>query len=230
MTKSWICSTVLLVTFAAEGFAAHAQTDVAASLYGAFSGLTNSNGTVSPSNAAGGLLEVRHIKNPLVGFEATYSYNRSNQSDSSLVVVPCPPVSTSCGSTATQAAISANAHEFTGDWLASVKISNLRPFALAGGGVLVDVPTSGSVPTTTVFCESGSTTCTTTTTSTPTGTETKAVFVYGAGVDWGLLPHLGLRLQYRDNLYKMPALLNTFTSVNAFTNTAEPTIGVYFRF
>jgi hypothetical protein len=53
---------------------------VAASLYGAFNGTTTGNNTVqSPSNAAGGLLEVRHIKHPWLGYEGTYSINRANQ-------------------------------------------------------------------------------------------------------------------------------------------------------
>jgi opacity protein-like surface antigen len=187
--------------------AALAQTDVAASLYGAFNGTSNGNGTKqSPSNAAGGLIEVRHIRNPLVGYEGTYSFNRANQTYSFTIPPLCPAGTGPCG---LPAAISANAHELTGDWVASLKIENLRPFALAGGGILFDAPVSG---------QSG------------TSTTTKPVFVYGAGLDWGLLPHIGLRLQYRGNLYKAPDLTTLFTSTDAFTHTAEPMIGVYFRF
>jgi hypothetical protein len=57
----------------------------------------------------------------------------------------------------------------------------------------------------------------------------KPVFVYGAGLDWGLIPHLGVRLQYRGNLYKAPELTTVFTSSGAFVHTAEPVIGVYLR-
>ena len=61
----------LLVGLAALSSAmARAQTDVALSLYGAFNGTTNGNGTVqSPSNSAGGIVELRHISNPIVGYE-----------------------------------------------------------------------------------------------------------------------------------------------------------------
>src|SRR5579863_6581038 len=100
--------------------AAHAQTDMALSLYGAFHGTTNGNGTIqSPSNSAGGMIELRHIRNPLIGYEATYSYNRANQVYSSNIATgtcvvgvtpPCPP----------PAPVSANAHEISGDWVASV--------------------------------------------------------------------------------------------------------------
>jgi opacity protein-like surface antigen len=184
--------------------AIHAQTDVAASVYGAFNGATNGNGVAeSPSNSAGGLVELRHIHNPLVGWEATYSYNRANQ-----VFTRACGANVTCVPT-TPAAVKANAHEITGDWVASVHISNLRPFALLGIGLLLNEPVSGQ------------------TNATSTGT---AVYVYGAGLDWGLLPHLGLRFQYRGNLYKAPDVSRLYTSTSAFTHTAEPVLGAYFRF
>jgi opacity protein-like surface antigen len=182
---------------------AHGQTDVALSLYGAFSGSTNGNGTVqSPSNAAGGLVELRHISNPLMGYDVTYSYNRDNQTYKNSAALPCP--TNGC----TVAAVSANAHQLGGDWVVSLHAANVRPFALAGVGVLFNEPVN----------------------SQNTSSSTKPVFIYGAGLDWGLVPHLGLRLQYRGNLYKAPALSNVFTSTGAFVHTAEPMIGGYFRF
>ena len=203
----WIRTAFLLVGIAALcGAQGYAQTDVALSLYGAFSGTTTANGvTQSPSNAAGGLLEVRHISHPWLGYEGTYSFNRANQTYRYTSPPSCPAGSTgTCG----LEAVSANAHEVTGDWIASVKIANLRPFALAGGGLLLDEPSSGQSTT----------------------SNTKPVFVYGAGLDWGLLPHIGLRFQYRGNLYKAPDLTSLFTSTGRFTHTAEPMIGAYLRF
>lgn len=183
--------------------AAHAQTDVALSLYGAFSGTTNGNGTIqSPANSAGGIIELRHISNPIVGYEATYSYNRDNQTyRSNCTGVTCTTIA--------PVTVSANGHEFTGDWIASVHVAMLRPFALAGVGLLFNQP-SGS--------------------QTNTNSETKPAFIYGAGLDWAVFPHLGLRFQYRGNLYKAPDLTKLFTSTNAFTHTAEPMIGAYLRF
>lgn len=194
-----LCAGVLV----AGALSMQAQTDVALSLYGAFHGTTNGNGTVqSPANSAGGMIELRHISNPLVGWEATYSYNRDNQRYSSACA------GATCTAIAPQS-VSANAHEVTGDWIVSVHIANLRPFALAGVGLLFNQPT-GNVSSTT--------------------SQTKPVFVYGAGLDWGVFPHLGLRFQYRGNLYKAPDLTRLYTSTNAFTHTSEPMIGAYFRF
>ena len=199
-TSCWfaLLGLMSLALFAAP---ARAQTDVALSVYGAFNGSTNGNDVQqSPSNSAGAMLELRHISNPLVGYDITYSYNRDNQSYFS----PIP-----CAACDPWVAVSANAHELTGDWVVSVKLANLRPFGLGGVGLLLNEPVSGQ---------------------SNTQSSTKAVFVYGAGVDWGLLPHLGLRLQYRGNLYKAPDLTKVYTSTGAFTHSAEPMIGAYFRF
>ncbi len=182
MRTKWMQRAYLIMGLAAlASLAANAQTDVAASLYGAFTGTTTGNNVAqSPSNAAGGLLEVRHIAHPWFGYEGTYAFNRANQTYTGTLL--CPGVG--CPLSA-KTPVSANAHEVTGDLVASLKITNFRPFALAGVGLLMDAPSSGQAST---------------------STTTKAVFVYGAGLDWGLLPHIGLRLQYRGNLYKAPDL------------------------
>lgn len=185
-----------LAVVAAFSARAHAQqTTVAVSLYGAYNGRTSGNGTIqSPSNQAGGLFELRYIANPLVGFELNYSYNRANQSYS---------IPTSLNS------VKANANEFGADWVVSFPFLSLRPFALAGAGLIDFKPVNGQQ-----------------------GVSSKArpVFVYGAGLDWGILPHFGLRAQYRGNLYHAPDLLKVARSTDSFTRTAEPMIGAYFKF
>ena len=225
MQTRWMQRAFLLVGAAALASAvACSQTDIAGSVYGAFNG-TTTNGVVSqsPSNAAGALLEVRHISKPYFGFEGTYAYSRANQGYS---LSPLPTACPTSGCSITVASISANAHEVTADYLASVKIklTGFRIFALTGGGLLLDVPDNGHVS----VCSSGSSGSSGCVTSN-TSTSTKPVFVYGGGLDWGFLPHIGLRLQYRSNLYKAPDLTNLFTSTSAFTHTSEPMIGVYFR-
>ena len=213
MHTKWICAAFVTIALVGLNKAAGAQveavsavekTDVALSIYGAFSGTTTGDGVEqSPANAAGGIVEVRHIDNPIVGFEGTYSFNRANQKYTPQMIT----CGITCG-TVTPATVSADAHEITGDWVASLHLANLRPFALAGGGLLFNEPVSGQANT---------------------SSSTKPVFVYGAGLDWGLLPHLGLRLQYRGNLYKAPDLTTLYGSTGAFTHTAEPMIGIYLR-
>jgi opacity protein-like surface antigen len=194
-----------LLLLAFSGTAACAQTDIALNLYGAFSSTATAqlDAQDRPSNSAGGMLELRHIRSPFVGFEATYSFNRANQVYTFLALCPagaCP---------VSPVAVSANAHEITGDWVFSARTGRLRPFALAGAGLLLTEPTSGQSYT------EGSNT---------------AVYVYGAGLDWRLRPHLGFRLQYRGNVYKAPDLSLEFSGPDAYLHTAEPMIGVWYSF
>ena len=130
--------------------------------------------------------------------------------------------------TVSTAAIADNAHEVTGDWVVSLHGANLRPFALAGGGLLLNVPSGGTVTTTT--CGSINPLC--------------SPEHYGCRCNQhlnrrrlclrgrpglGIVAAHGLRFQYRGNLYKAPAIANAFSSTNAFTHNAEPVIGIYFR-
>uniref|UniRef100_E6QHL2 Outer membrane protein beta-barrel domain-containing protein n=1 Tax=mine drainage metagenome TaxID=410659 RepID=E6QHL2_9ZZZZ len=203
--------------------ASAAQTDVALSAYGALNTTTNtSNGlTQTPADSIGGMIELRHISSPWFGFEATYSLNRANQSYSDPIACPganCPlsPYATS---------VSANAHEITGDWIFSLKTKRFRPFAVLGAGVILDVPTKG-----TVYSYSLAANPAFQSTPAPISSSTKPVLVLGFGMDWDLFPHLGLRLQYRDNLYTAPALTTAIGSTNALSQTQEPLFGAYYRF
>jgi len=194
---------------AVASVAAHAQTDVALSLYGTFNASTSYNIGLEHQNqadAAGGLFEIRHISNPLVGYEATYSFNRANQV---YTYTGTTPVGTVPGPFLGAFAVSSNAHEITGDWLFSFPAGRLRPFALVGVGLLLNQPVSGQSQTT---------------------SSNEPVYVYGAGLDFRLGPHLGLRFQYRGNVYKAPEITTAFGSNGAFTHTAEPMIGAYFKF
>ncbi|MGC2299973.1 MAG: outer membrane beta-barrel protein, partial [Acidobacteriaceae bacterium] len=198
---------------------------IALSGYGAFSGTTNGNGTQqSPANQAGGLFELRHISNPILGFEATYSFNRADQTYSNQFYPPVNVCPAPCGPFTEKLKVPANAHEITADWTPSLHIANLRPFGVLGLGVLLNVPSGNQTLTT-----SNGSGSSTSTSSTGASTTTTPVYVYGAGLDWGLLPHIGLRLQYRGNLYKAPDLSTLYSSTGAFTHTAEPMIGIYFR-
>ena len=202
MNKSefWNCC-FAIVCMVVCGATVRAQTSVGVSVYGAFSGTTTGNNVQqSPSNAAGGMIELRHISNPILGYEATYSYNRANQSYR-CTTNNCPVIS--------PVTVPANAHEVTVDWVPSIHVAPLRPFGVLGIGLLLNQPAGNTANTT---------------------TSAQAVYVYGAGLDWGVLPHLGLRFQYRGNLYKSPDLTKLYTSVDRFRHTSEPMIGAYFSF
>jgi hypothetical protein len=199
-----------------RGFAqANARNDVALSLQGAFSNSAtpgNSNFyRQNPAASVGGLVEFRHISKPLLGWEATYSFRRANELYDELVY---EPVGSSCGNTVCPAptyAVSANAQQFTADWVASGHIRSFRPFVLLGAGLLLTRPLSG---------QSG------------TASSSQAAVDYGAGIDWRLAPRIGLRLQYRGDLYKAPGIVppNNTSPNTGFMHTSEPAIGMYYRF
>lgn len=192
----------ILAVVAITGSAcASAQTDIGLSLYGAFSGAVDENGVKeSPAASAGGIFELRHIANPILGFEGTYAYNRANRNY--VCSVSCDNINFGT--------IKADAHEITVDWIPSVHVLNLRPFGVLGVGALIHVP-QGSEP------------------EIATKTGTQVVYVYGAGLDVTLIPHFGLRLQYRGNLYKPPDVTDLFTSADKFTHTAQPMAGIFIR-
>lgn len=224
---------------------AAAQTTIAASFYGAYRSATSyRNATIqneeSPSVASGVLLEVRHIKNSLIGYEATYSYNPANEVYSYVNdAAACPAGAASSSATCVYseaASIHAVAHEFTGDWIFSFKHGNLRPFAIMGAGLLVDTPTEGRIPNNasllscigsgatqqcTFILESG---------TAFTQIDMKPLFVYGGGWDWSLTRHLGFRFQYRGIVHKGPALSTSFPATGQLTQDVEPMIGVYYKF
>jgi hypothetical protein len=211
----------LVIFFALLGGVAEGQTDVALSLYGAFNGTVNGNGvTQTPSNQAGFLAELHHQSNPLVGYELTYSWNRADQRYSEGTAycgLPCgaPPPPNYVED------VPASAHEVTADWQVSLHVLNLRPFLLAGGGVIFHQPSGNAV----IVSAGGIGDAVNTTKNSTAG-----VLVYGGGVDVGLLPHLGLRAQYRGNVYSAPQLATAYSSTGAFFHSSEPMIGAYFKF
>lgn len=167
------------------------NTDANLSFYGAFTGTSEGNGTIqSPSNQAGGMIGVRHISSPLIGYQINYSFNRADQSYNLSLV-------------------KADAHQLDADWVISIPVLSLRAFALAGIGALYFRPDNGQPGT---------------------ASQVKPVYVYGGGLDWTVVPHIGLRGQFRGDLYHAPDLLDAASSTRAFANTSEPMIGAYFRF
>ncbi len=216
--KALACLVSLLALVAIHTGSAQAQkqTDVALSVFDASGGgLTAAYGGDNHqqlNNGAGGLFELRQIHNSFIGYEVTYSFNHASQ----VWYGPLPfcPVGFGTCSPPPPESVSANAHEITGDWLVSIRKKNLRPFALIGAGVLLTEPTT-SEPTNGSRGTMGS---------------QNMVYVYGVGLDWQILPRLGLRAQFRGNVHKVPDIAAAFNSPSFYTQTVEPAIGVYYKF
>lgn len=188
--------------------------DIGVNFLGALNGsLTTGNPAQPiPTNTVGGMIEFRFLIHSLVGFEGSYSYRQPNQA--ALVCPflpagsppePCPQVSAPPSSTLVQ--------QITGDWIFSKQTPRFTYFALAGlGGIFTSALTGGN------------------------GTTDNLAYEYGGGVDWKLKPRLGVRLQYRGDINKVPDISSLsainavpYTSGNGWMHTAEPMIGVYYR-
>ena len=110
--------------------------------------------------------------------------------------------------------VQSNIHQFTGS--AVVKLpgfGRIQPYALAGGGALVFDPTGnagGSFAGATL--------------------QTKGAFVYGAGADYAFTRHISFRAEYRGYVYKAPSFGLASLNTDGWTNIAQPSAGIVFRF
>lgn len=179
------------------------ETDAGVSFYRTFTSSTSGKGTLqTPSNGYGAMVEARHIESPLVGYELTYSFNQANQR-----LEPAPgKCGYLCSNTPVTVATDANLVGL--DWIASMKRGNISPFAVGGMGFFIAAPTQNIPGYNTVV---------------------RIMYTAGAGVDVGLLPRAGLRVQYRDNFYKAPNIDENYGATDKFTQSGEATVGVYFH-
>jgi outer membrane immunogenic protein len=112
------------------------------------------------------------------------------------------------------ARVQADIHQITGS--AVVKLptfARLHPYALAGAGALVFDPTGNFGGT-----FSGAT------------LETKPTFVYGVGAQYAFTRHLSLRAEYRGLVYKAPSFNLAGLNTDSWTQIAQPSAGIAFRF
>ena len=107
-----------------------------------------------------------------------------------------------------------NLHEVSVAYLVqgpTIPILGLQPFGAVGSGGLIFLPT--------------------TTGGQKYGQQARIPLLYEFGVNYPLFTsHLGLRLQYRGLLYKTPDFGSPLLTTNVRRQTAEPTVGAYFRF
>lgn len=228
MRMKWMLTTLIFVGIAAltgaaaqdqAGAPASGQTPTAASqrassgsrqtdfglsgLYALTSGTSGLGTKQTPSNGAGGLVELRQIIKPLMGYDFAVTYNQAPQA-----YAPNPGA---CGLACNNPAVSlgGRAVGVTLAYVASRQFGSVRPFALAGVGFFIAIPDS-----------------------TPLGNNTsiRGAYVYGGGVDWSTKGHLGVRLQCRANLYKAPNTSLIYPATGMFTQSIEPMGGVFWRF
>lgn len=186
-----------------QASASEGEFDIGLSFYEALNHSTSGNGTQqTTTNAAGGMLEARYIQNALVGFELTYGFNPANQT--------LRPTSTNCGYVCANPVtpLTAKASEVGLGWVFSKKFGNIQPFAVAGLGFFITAAGKSTYEVNTVV---------------------RPAFIGGGGVDVGILPRVGIRAQFRDNVYKAPNLSAFYPPTGVYTQTLEPMVGIYFN-
>ncbi len=214
--KNWKQGVFAMIAAAAVcGVAAQAQTDVALSGFRTITSSSSGSGTLQmPHDSEGAIIELRHIVNPLVGFEGAVSFNLANQSYA--------PNGTNCALVCGQPPleVSGKLTQFTLDWVVSMKKRNFRPFAMGGLGFNFTVPGTEPTVATSIGIVPGYS----------VNTVVRPAFVYGGGLDWNFAKHFGMRLQVRATTTKAPQLIDLYPSTTKYTQIYAPMGGVFYRF
>lgn len=111
-------------------------------------------------------------------------------------------------------------HELTGSFVVHIPVSvrHVRPFGLAGAGALIFNPTGkgGDVEIQAINFVADR--------------QTRAAFVYGGGVNFDLTRNIGVRVEYRGLVYKVPDFTLDNLNLDKITHLAQPSAGIVFRF
>jgi outer membrane immunogenic protein len=200
------CSIVVvcLIFLSSLGFTQDSRSQIAVSGIGVFPKQTSGNDVLQdPTNSGGVLASYRYALRAHSSVEVNYSFTRNTQ------------YYTIIGSaTGPIAAQQANVHELTGAYVLHADRSRrVAPFVLAGAGALIFSPITNA-----------------TNASFGSSSQTTATFLYGVGLDYRLVHNLGLRFQYRGLIYKAPDFGVSDISTGGWSHSAEPSVGLTFRF
>jgi outer membrane immunogenic protein len=204
--KFFLPALVSIVSIAGSGVAQNLRSEV--SIQGTGNITKNSDNLDIPHEAtkSGGFLAgYRYHLTPWFALQGDYGYTRNTQKYFDPVF----------GFTAIQA----NVQQLTGEAVITGRTSSrVRPYALAGVGGLFFRPTNSLNNS---FAGVGNNTG---------NNQAKAAFVYGGGVDFDLTRFVAFRAEYRGLVYKIPDFQIPGLASDAFTHTAQPSIGLVWRF
>lgn len=176
--------------------------DVSVNALGQFATKTDANGVHQSETYSGGVLaSFRQSYKPWLGYQVDYAYHLSSDRYN----IGHAPA----------ADVQHDTHEATLSYLYKTRrIWDVEPFAYAGGGAVIFVPSNLPLPT-----------------------QARAAGVYGAGVDY--IPNqlrkmdsrvqAGIRLQYRGLTYRAPNFEQAAISTGSWRTTSEPAAGFFLR-
>src|SRR5690242_1693192 len=205
ISKKWLVSgilgAVLLVALSARAQDDFMRNEIGVQGTGFFTKNSQKNGTLQHSTDTGGfLVNYRFRLNGWLAAEANYGYARDTQQNF-----------TPSGNFGIQS----NVHQATGALVVNIPVyvHRVRPYVLAGAGALVFDPTNAAGR----FVSGAQ-------------RQARPAFVYGGGVDYKLVRHVALRLEYRGFVYDRPDFGIAALSSNVTAHTVEPSAGVVFHF
>ena len=206
-----------LLFSAAVATAQEGRGEVSAQLTGQFTRDSKGFGyTQSATNSAGLLVGYRHKIFRWISAEADYGYTRNTQRYflSPTTGFPFPNLITGPGANP-QTRIQANVNQATGGLVFNLPfLKGIRPYVLAEGGALVFAPTRN--PFAIVV---------------GTVRDAEGVFIYGGGLEAPVLgSHLLARAEYRGLLYHAPDFGISSINTTNVTHTAQPSVGLAYRF
>jgi opacity protein-like surface antigen len=191
------------------------RSEASGSFMGRFTGTTNVTNVVqSPSSSGGLLASYRFAFKQHSALE--FSYARSKNDQSFLTI------DTLNGVQHTYFVSSSNQEWGLSYVYAFHKEKKISPFVLGGGAALTLNPTNTNNDTGSV--------------SIPAQKQTLGAVIYGFGADYKYKKHWFVRLQYRGLIYKAPDFnigtldVSTQFTTNRWVHTAEPSLGVVFKF
>jgi opacity protein-like surface antigen len=198
---SGLLGAVLLLASTARAQEGFMRHEIAVQGTGFFTKDSQQNGVLQHSTDTGGfLLNYRFHINGWLAAEGSYGYDRNTQQN----FVPGGAFG-----------IQSNVHQASGALVVTlpVSVAKFRPYVLAGAGALVFDPT-GNIGG---FVSGAQ-------------RQTRPAFVYGGGVDYNLVRHVALRLEYRGFVYDRPDFGIATLSSNVTAHTAQPSAGLVIHF
>jgi len=165
---------------------------------GLFTKDSNAGSATQRATDSGGLLVGYSYQfNKWAGLEGNYGYSRNTQNY--------------FGSFG-QSGIRTDFHEVLGSFVfhIPVRVANVRPYALAGGGALIFNPVDNF--------------------TNGIDRQTRGAFVYGGGFNFDVTRNFGIRTEYRGLVYKSPDFTQPALNLDKVTHLAQPSAGFYFRF
>ena len=188
---------LVAVLLAGGAFAQENKYEMTVQGSGFFPKQTTKNGITSKPTSSGGVMAGFRVNlNRRLAVEGDYDYGRNSEKFLLANSTTRIPV---------------NVHSLTATGIVKLPtLRDFRPFALAGGGMMVVDPRRSS----------------------NTNSQTRGTFVYGGGFDMPLpiAKRVAFRAQYRGFVYKTPDFDASKLKTDKFTHAAVPSAGLVFSF